>query len=304
MFIPLVVSQVLSDLLMLGLGIGLNINSLPAALVGVGIGVDYGIYILSRLSEEYPFSYGDYRKARYMAIIFTALTLVISVIFFVFADFIFQSGLSFASSAKQGFKDSMYSLCFVNEKEGWAVGARGNIRHTLDGGLNWEDQDAGTRMMLLSFSFCNPKVGWIVGKGSTILHTTDGGKTWNKQTAPERKRLFTAKALSPDKCVTTGDWGAIFYTEDGGITWETITIAPDDKGELPTFYEVIMQGDFCIAAGDRGAIMTSQDGGKTWQQTETSIDIKLSWFSGLEFLGEKKAIIVGARSMTIITEND
>lgn len=101
LFIPLVVSQVLSDLLMLGLGIDLNINSLPVASVGVGIGVDYGIYILSRLSEEYQFSDGDYRKARYMAItttgkaiIFTALTLVISVIFFVFADFKFQAEMA------------------------------------------------------------------------------------------------------------------------------------------------------------------------------------------------------------------
>lgn len=101
LFIPLLVSQVLSDLLMLGLGIDMNINSLPVASVGVGIGVDYGIYILSRLAEEYQFSKGDYRKARYIAItttgkaiIFTATTLVFSVIFFVFADFKFQAEMA------------------------------------------------------------------------------------------------------------------------------------------------------------------------------------------------------------------
>ncbi|MBU1053922.1 MAG: MMPL family transporter [Proteobacteria bacterium] len=101
LFIPLLLSQVLSDLLMLGLGIDMNINSLPVASVGVGIGVDYGIYILSRLSEEYQFSNGDYKKARYLAItttgkaiIFTASTLVVSVIFFAFASFKFQAEMA------------------------------------------------------------------------------------------------------------------------------------------------------------------------------------------------------------------
>ena len=101
LFIPLVMSQVLCDLLMLALGIDLNINSLPVASVGVGVGVDYGIYILSRLAEEYQFSGGDYNKARYLAItstgkaiIFTASTLVLSVIFFAFASFKFQAEMA------------------------------------------------------------------------------------------------------------------------------------------------------------------------------------------------------------------
>ncbi len=101
LFIPLLVSQISCDILMLVLGIDLNINSLPVASVGVGIGVDYGIYILSRLAEEYQFSNGDYRKARYLAItttgkaiIFTATTLVVSIIFFVFASFKFQAEMA------------------------------------------------------------------------------------------------------------------------------------------------------------------------------------------------------------------
>ncbi|MBA3037974.1 MAG: MMPL family transporter, partial [Desulfobacterium sp.] len=49
----------------------------------------------------YQFSQGDYRKARYMAItttgkaiIFTSTTLVVSVIFFVFASFKFQAEMA------------------------------------------------------------------------------------------------------------------------------------------------------------------------------------------------------------------
>jgi len=101
LFIPLLICQVLSDILMLILGIDMNINSLPVCSVGVGVGVDYGIYILSRLAEEYKFSNGDYMRARYLAItstgkatIFTASTLLFSVIFFVFASFKFQAEMA------------------------------------------------------------------------------------------------------------------------------------------------------------------------------------------------------------------
>ncbi len=97
LIIPLAVSQVLSEVLMLVWGIDLNINSLPVAAVGVGIGVDYGIYVVSRLAEEYKRS-GEYDTARYLAItstgkavVFTATTLVAGVIFWVFSDFKFQA---------------------------------------------------------------------------------------------------------------------------------------------------------------------------------------------------------------------
>ncbi len=101
LWIPLLLCQIMCDILLLILGIDMNINSLPVAAIGVGVGVDYGIYVLSRLSEEYQFSKGDYEKARYMAItstgkavIFTATTLILSIIFFAFASFKFQAEMA------------------------------------------------------------------------------------------------------------------------------------------------------------------------------------------------------------------
>ena len=97
LIIPLVISQLLSDTFMYLLGIDLNINSLPVAAIGVGIGVDYGIYILSRLSEEYQ-EKSSLPDAIYAAItttgkavIFTATTLVAGVIFWMFSVIKFQA---------------------------------------------------------------------------------------------------------------------------------------------------------------------------------------------------------------------
>ncbi len=95
--IPLAISQVLSELFMLWRGIDLNINSLPVAAIAVGIGVDYGIYLVSRISEEYG-AVGDYDVANRralqttgQAIIFTATTLIAGVVFWMFVDLKFQA---------------------------------------------------------------------------------------------------------------------------------------------------------------------------------------------------------------------
>ncbi len=91
LIIPLAVSQVLCELLMLIFHIDLNISSLPVTAIGVGVGIDYGIYLMSRLKEECLVS-DDFDSARLTTLIttgkvimLTALTLVMGVGFWLFS---------------------------------------------------------------------------------------------------------------------------------------------------------------------------------------------------------------------------
>lgn len=78
--------------------ISLNINTIPVASIGIGVGVDYAIYVLSRIVEEYQ-THRDYNKAIPIAIrttgkavFFTATTLVAGVIlWFLFSSLRFQA---------------------------------------------------------------------------------------------------------------------------------------------------------------------------------------------------------------------
>jgi len=97
LIIPLAVSQVMCELIMLLLHIDLNIDSLPVTAIGVGIGIDYGVYLMSRLREECLIS-DDFDAARLTALIttgkvimFTALTLAIGVGFWVFSSIKFPA---------------------------------------------------------------------------------------------------------------------------------------------------------------------------------------------------------------------
>lgn len=79
-------------------GMGLDVNSLPILAIGIGVGIDYGIYLLSRICEEY-------KEAEHLetaitaalvtcgkAILFTALLMTIGI-----APWYFLSELKFMS---------------------------------------------------------------------------------------------------------------------------------------------------------------------------------------------------------------
>lgn len=53
LLIPVNVSNFFLGAVLVQMGIGLDVNTLPITAIGVGVGIDYGIYLLSRICEEY-----------------------------------------------------------------------------------------------------------------------------------------------------------------------------------------------------------------------------------------------------------
>jgi photosystem II stability/assembly factor-like uncharacterized protein len=66
-------------------------------------------------------------------------------------------------------------VAFVNADHGWAVGDRGAIWHTLDGGRTWRPQISPVQCRLEALHFLNAEQGWAVG-GFTqpYTHRTSG----------------------------------------------------------------------------------------------------------------------------------
>jgi len=98
--IPSIVAQPLTEAIMYWTHIDMNINSLPIAAIGIGIGIDYGYYVLSRITEEYE-HFADVDQAieealmtTGRAILFTATTLTASVIFWLFFPMKFQAEMA------------------------------------------------------------------------------------------------------------------------------------------------------------------------------------------------------------------
>jgi len=94
--LPLFVVSTLAQWLMTVLDIGLTVSTLPVIALGVGIGVDYGIYILSTMSEKLRngdsvgVAYLQALQERGSAVLITGITLAIGVSTWFFSDLKFQ----------------------------------------------------------------------------------------------------------------------------------------------------------------------------------------------------------------------
>jgi predicted RND superfamily exporter protein len=106
--IPLVVSNLIAFAMMatgmfylLPVPITITTSTLPVSAVGIGLGVDYGIYMLGRIMEEYKVS-RDLRKAIEVTmasvgepVVFTTVAMTGGLIFWVFSPLMFQATMGF-----------------------------------------------------------------------------------------------------------------------------------------------------------------------------------------------------------------
>ncbi len=127
----------------------------------------------------------------------------------------------------------LHDVCFSDTEQGWAVGDRGAIWHSGDGGRNWQLQDSGVACPLWSVCFINAQTGWAAGgfshpflhsSAGVLLATRDGGRHWYhdpKLLLPALKRIhfFDAKhgwaAGDSSPLFPAG----VFASRDGGRTW-------------------------------------------------------------------------------------
>ena len=97
--LPLIISNYLTYGLMGARGIGLDVNALPVVALGVGLGVDYGLYVVGRIKEEYA-KMLDLRQAVIRgvstagkAVAFTAGTMVVGVAPWIWSFLRFQADM-------------------------------------------------------------------------------------------------------------------------------------------------------------------------------------------------------------------
>ncbi|MCE5268648.1 MAG: YCF48-related protein [Planctomycetaceae bacterium] len=158
------------------------------------------------------------------------------------------SALPAAGNAAEG-DARLNQICFVDAQHGWAVGDRGVILHTADGGQRWEPQTSGVDCSLFSVCFITEQLGWAAG-GQThpythsstgvLLNTRDGGKTWNRERSlvlPALRKIgfFDARRGWAAGCRSVMYPSGAFLTDDGGHSWRPIigdTAAGWSAGQL------------------------------------------------------------------------
>lgn len=163
---------------------------------------------------------------------------------------------------------TLHDVTFIDTQRGWAVGDRGVVLHTDDGGVHWRTQPSGVDCPLLSVSFVSPERGWVVGgyatplshrTRGTVLRTIDGGRTWQRVQDTTLPRLTHVQFFDDAHGVATG-YGSSFYpsglfvTRDGGASWQPFA-TPKRTAWLAADFVDVNNGVVASARGSRGAIV-------------------------------------------------
>jgi hypothetical protein len=97
--LPLILTSILTEALMVGLGMGVKVATLPVIALGVGIGIDYALYVLSvilaRMRAGDSLSEAYYRALLFTGkvVLLTGVTLAIAVATWAFSPIKFQADM-------------------------------------------------------------------------------------------------------------------------------------------------------------------------------------------------------------------
>lgn len=174
-----------------------------------------------------------------------------------------------------------------------AVGERGHVLESTDGGATWLQRPAPTRSNLTAVYFADDRHGWAVGHDEVILRTTDGGATWTRTHFEPQKQqpLLDVWFADENTGFAVGAFSTVYRTVDGGATWSNVEFTPiplakpktnkpaaegedvgDDEGlDQPHLNAIAGTTKNGAAAriyigAEAGHLYRSDDGGTTWRQ--------------------------------------
>lgn len=173
-----------------------------------------------------------------------------------------------------------------------AVGQRGHIVHSSDGGSTWQQSKVPVSSDLTAVFFVGERKGWAVGHDGVVLATSDGGLNWTlqldghrandllvrqleqrAQAQPQATELKTMlddarryKEQGADKPFLdvwfadenngwiVGAYNLIFRTADGGQRWEP-WFDRTDNPKLLNLHAVAQAGDGLYVVGESGLVL-------------------------------------------------
>ena len=138
-----------------------------------------------------------------------------------------------------------------------AVGPRGHIVVSGDGGKTWKQAKVPVSSDLTAVWFASPALGWAVGHDGVVLATSDGGQTWVKQLDGRVAADITLKDIQAKAAADPASEELQALLSEAQ---RNVDMGPD-KPFLDVWFENETTG---FVVGAYNLIYRTTDGGKTW----------------------------------------
>lgn len=144
-----------------------------------------------------------------------------------------------------------------------AVGLRGLIIVSDDGGQHWRQAKVPVSTELVGLRFIDARKGWAVGHGGVVLRTLDGGLNWERQfdgrqAAALQRQYFKPKADAGDETATRILNDVELNYADG-----------PEQAILDVWFDDELHG---FACGSFGTLFATADGGRSWTPWADRVD--------------------------------
>jgi len=199
---------------------------------------------------------------------------------------------------------------FLDPMRGWAIGDRGVIWQTVDGGRHWRLQPVEVKCRLTSIDFADARHGWIAGgwtepftgvSRGVLLRSADGGKHWHPESLGSLPRLHRIHFFDADRGAAIGDPSPLYpsgvlITDDGGHHWTPL------PAEQPRHW---VCGDFLdpgtgALAGENATLAVVRQRSIV---SSTSPNVGLRGLAALQLNGKGRGWLVGQGGLVFNTND-
>jgi photosystem II stability/assembly factor-like uncharacterized protein len=200
------------------------------------------------------------------------------------------------------FRSFLNAIYFVTEDEGWVVGQSGQILHTTNGGLTWEDKGSVDHQdhTFESVFFLDNTRGWVTSNAGLVLKTTDGGESW---AVADVTGLIPHIVINraPKIQFISADVGFVLF----GRANNHFIMRSDDGGETWAVQDSLIGAnwlDFDFFDENRGVLVSNNadgqyytsNGGADWLASESLAAVSsLTSLNSVRWVDESTVIAIG-----------
>ena len=161
----------------------------------------------------------------------------------------------------------LYGIAFHEDlQRGIAVGARGTVMMSDDGGRSWIAEKLDTPLSLIDVAVQGER-RVLVGQMGGIW-VSDSGEEWRAVESGTEERLMAVDMNAAGLAIAVGSFDLILLSYDSGETWEEspLQLAPHVEDNYdPHLFDVQVNPDgSALIVGEFGLVLRTTDGGRNW----------------------------------------